>query len=249
METLQRILGWIAAAFRYWVADVGKRKSCAGKGCSLSIGLFIILMACAIPMSILSATGRAVGLLPTLTPIPSATPIPSSTPTSTPAPTATPLPTSTPRPTFEPAAQTAVAVAMEQTAVAVAMEQTSAAVAATAAAAPVPAPSCSNILAAKQQMTDVQWNNFKDSVRDTWLNDVQAKVREVGDRSFLAGGYPVYIEISSDCDIYYVAPDEQTAVKFSKGQQVNVSAQVKFIDSGLFGGITYYLEESTAVIR
>lgn len=111
------------------------------------------------------------------------------------------------------------------------------------------APNCTEILTAKQRMTDIQWKNFKEGVKGTWLIDTSATIKEVESRSFLLGGYPIHIAISSDCDIYFVAPDEQTAVQFSKGQQVMVTAQVDFIDEGFFSGVTYHVEEFTVNIR
>lgn len=155
MDALQRVLGWIAAAFRYWIADVDKRQGCVGKGCSLSIGMFIIIMACGIPLNILSSAGRAVGVLPTLTPIPSATPTPS--PTNTPSPTQTPNPTVTPSPTptLEPAAQTAISIAVGQTAIAIAVDQTSVA-AAEAQTATAAAIEEANFVAAIMQTASAQ---------------------------------------------------------------------------------------------
>jgi Bacterial SH3 domain len=137
METLQRILGWVAAAFRYWVADLDKRKSCAGKGCSLSIGLFIILMACSIPISIVQSLGRTVGLSPTFTSIPTEAPPAVST--------------TLPNPTL--GIQTAVAIAVEQT-------TTAASAASTDSAPPTntPTPTSAAVQAADVQPTTVPTN-------------------------------------------------------------------------------------------
>lgn len=132
LDTLQRMLGWIATAFRYWVADIDKRKSCIGKGCSLSIGLFIILMACTIPISIVQSLSRSVGLSPTLTSVPTEVP---------PAVAITPL-----EPTLD--IQTTVAIAVEQTAIA-------ASVALTASAPP---PTATAVQAAEVQPSVVPTN-------------------------------------------------------------------------------------------
>lgn len=70
----------------------------AGLGCT---GLLLLLCVC----GALTNAGRAVGLLPTVTPRPpTATPAPTETPgpTATPRPTRTPAPTNTPRPTRTP---------------------------------------------------------------------------------------------------------------------------------------------------
>ena len=80
-----------------------------------AIALYGLVGCCALSFifTAITNTGRAVGLLPTVTPRPpTATPGPTRTPepTATPVPTRTPRPTATPRPTIDPApAQTAQA--------------------------------------------------------------------------------------------------------------------------------------------
>lgn len=98
-------------------------------------------------------------------------------------------------------------------------------------------------------MTEVQWDNFKEEMRGKWIVDWTARISDVGDRSLLAGGYPIHMDINADCSLYYVAPDEATALRFSKGQEVHVTSEIDFIDEGLFGGVTLFLEEYTVQIK
>lgn len=103
MNFVQRVLSVVGTVitrvFQFWVGDIRKRQSCVGKGLSVGIGLFVLLFACSIPLTIAQNTGEAVGLLPsrTPTPLPTSTPLPTAT--FTPAPTSTPNPTRTARPT------------------------------------------------------------------------------------------------------------------------------------------------------
>ncbi|NTU83704.1 MAG: hypothetical protein HGA45_30750 [Chloroflexales bacterium] len=98
-------------------------------------------------------------------------------------------------------------------------------------------------------MTDVQWKSYKENVKGTWLIDNPATVREVGAKSWLAGGYPIFADFTGDCDFYYVAKTEEEALRFAKGQRVSITTQINFIDERLFGGMTYYAEGFTTEIR
>jgi len=115
-NVLTRILVGLSRAWRFWMDDIQRRRGCVGKGLSISIGIMVLVCACTVPISILNNTGRAIGVLPTLTPTPAptATPIPTATrvPTETPIPTQTPAPTSTPTdtPTITPSATTDPAI-------------------------------------------------------------------------------------------------------------------------------------------
>jgi len=113
LSVLRNIGAWLGQALRYWGADIAKRKSVLGKGCSISIGLFVILIVCGVPLAIVRnttrAVGMAVGVIPTSTLTPTATIPPTQTATPTSAPTETPTVTPSSTPTLEPATQTAVA--------------------------------------------------------------------------------------------------------------------------------------------
>lgn len=149
---------------------------------------------------------------PTNTPIPTNTPVP----TNTTGPTPTAGPTSTPIPTETPVP--------------------------TATPTPVvEAPSCTEILNAKAEMTSVQWDSFADSIKGTWVVDWSGKIRDVGDHSILAGGYPIYIRISSECDLYYVVKTEAEALTFQRDQPVTVTAKVSLV-SIFFGSVTLHLD-------
>lgn len=97
-------------------------------------------------------------------------------------------------------------------------------------------------------MTDVQWDNYKDSLCGLWVVDWQARIRDVGERSWLAGGYPIHIDVSNDCSIYFVVSDEETALSYSKGQQITISGQIDFL-SEFFGSITLHMEDITVEIE
>ena len=82
-----------------------KKRGCFGT----VLLIFGVLMAISLVIGAIQATGRAIGVLPTLTPsaTPTITPIPTVTPTPGP-PTATPVPTNTPLPTPTPVPVTGV---------------------------------------------------------------------------------------------------------------------------------------------
>ena len=109
MKILQQLLNIMQKITHYWINDIRKRQGCVGKSVSLSMGLFIILMACSVPIGIINSVGQAVGIIPTATPDPTATAVPTKMPTLKPLPTATPRPTATATPTLEPVAITATA--------------------------------------------------------------------------------------------------------------------------------------------
>jgi hypothetical protein len=102
----------IARAWNYWLADIRKRPSFAGKAASIGIGLFVLCCACSFGLGAVRSTGQAIGMVATNTPKPAATntPIPTNTPkptntpeaTNTAQPTSTPLPTNTPEATNTP---------------------------------------------------------------------------------------------------------------------------------------------------
>lgn len=163
---------------------------------------------------------------PTYTLDPSITPPTStSTSTSTTTPTPTPSPTSTNTPTL-----TSTPTEMP-----------------TLTPLPV-APTCQEILTAKHTMTDVQWENFQDGMGGLWIVDWTGSVEEVGDKSLLLGGYPMTVRITSDCDLYFVVPDEETALMYSKGQKITITAQIDFLQE-FFGFMTLHLEEFTVEIK
>jgi|YNPNPStandDraft_1061719.scaffolds.fasta_scaffold109589_2 hypothetical protein len=97
-------------------------------------------------------------------------------------------------------------------------------------------------------MTDVQWRDFREGLGGLWIVGWSGWIEEVGDRSILAGGYPVTIRITSDCFIYYVVPDESTALRFSKGQRVTVTGQIDWLWDFL-GIMTLYMEDYTVEVR
>jgi len=109
VKILQQLLNITQKITHYWINDIRKRQGCVGKSVSLSMGLFIILMACSMPIGIINGVGQAVGVIPTATPDPTATAVPTRMPTLKPLPTATPRPTATATSTLEPVAITATA--------------------------------------------------------------------------------------------------------------------------------------------
>jgi hypothetical protein len=123
MQQITRALNALARGaervWRFWIADIQKRKSFGGKVASIGIGLFAICCLCSVGLGAVRSAGQAVGIVPTNTPTlpptatftpgPTNTPEPTRTPepprpTETPKPSPTPEPTNTPRPTSEPSA-------------------------------------------------------------------------------------------------------------------------------------------------
>lgn len=111
MQIARTIIARVQSVFAWWMADIRKRKSFAGKAASAGIGIFIFCCACTIGLGVVRSTGQAVGLVATNTPspIPSATPAPSTTPLPTLTPTEEPPidtptegSTNTPRPSRTP---------------------------------------------------------------------------------------------------------------------------------------------------
>ncbi len=107
---------------------------------------------------------------------------------------------------------------------------------------------CPQILAAKQQMTDVQWDAYKKKLKAQRIKDWSGLIREVGDKRFLFGGYPISIDVISDCGIYYVVEDKKEALQFSKGQKVTISGQIESV-SEFLGSITIYMVDETVEIE
>jgi hypothetical protein len=107
---------------------------------------------------------------------------------------------------------------------------------------------CQTILNNKKSMTDAQWDTYKKSLEGKQFNNWYGTIQDVGDKSWLAGGFPIRIDVIKDCHIYYVVEDEATAIRYSKGQKVTVSGKISSI-SVIFGSITVYVEEDVTNIK
>lgn len=118
-------------------------------------------------------------------------------------------------------------------------------------ATPLPlVPTCYEIEQLYDAMTDAQWNYYShDGIRGAWVDSWQGVVGEVEGWSILLWGYPMHIEITPDCDLYYVIDDESKALQFVRGETVTVTGRVDFI-SEFWGSFTIYMdEEKTSISR
>lgn len=112
----------------------------------------------------------------------------------------------------------------------------------TATSTPPPlAPTCLEIMQAKSGKTDVQWDKYKEDLLGLWVIEWTARVREIGDYSILNGGYPAHLDVTKNCGLYYVISDEETALGFSKNQEVVISGRIYLTFELL--GLTLYLED------
>lgn len=100
MAIVRALIARIQGLFAWWIADIRRRPSTAGKAISLLIGLFVLCCACSVGLAAVRGTGQAIGIVATNTPTLAPTNTPP--PTATPPPTDTPVPTETLRPTIAP---------------------------------------------------------------------------------------------------------------------------------------------------
>jgi len=163
----------------------------------------------------------------------SPTSVPSSTPVPPPSPTA--VPTHSPTPTQVAPMLTATANPTHSP----------------TPTAILAAPRCSEILTTLRNGTSAQWSQLKSDIEGKWVIDWRGTIRDVGEKSWLLGGYAVYIAVVNDCDLYYVVKTDAEALAYSKGDEVVVNAQVRFIGDFLGGvfGITLHLDSDNAIIE
>lgn len=111
-------------------------------------------------------------------------------------------------------------------------------------------PNCYEIEQLYDAMTDAQWDYYShDGIRGAWVDSWQGVVGEVEGWSILLWGYPMHIEITPDCDLYYVIDDESKALQFVRGETVTVTGRIDFI-SEFWGSFTIHMdEERTSISR
>jgi hypothetical protein len=108
--------------------------------------------------------------------------------------------------------------------------------------------SCSDIIKETRNMTDVQWEKYKDEIKGKWIIEWSGEISDVGDYSVLNGGYPIYIDIPGNCRIFILIGDEEQALSYVKGEDVIVTGQIDFL-ADILGTKTIYLEEIDLVIE
>ena len=107
---------------------------------------------------------------------------------------------------------------------------------------------CDDILASNQDLTAAQWGVYEEKLEGAQVTGWPGKITKVGDKSTLAGGYPVHIEIVPNCRIYYVIKEEDVALGFTSGQSVIVSGEIEIV-STILGRITLHMVDETVHVE
>lgn len=105
---------------------------------------------------------------------------------------------------------------------------------------------CTQILDNQRQMTRAQWLKYIESgVKTQQIVDWQGEIVEVGGKGLVTlGEYPIQIEVSPGCRIYYTEADEETALNYSQGQKVTIKGTITDLVV-LLGTLTLYVNDDT----
>lgn len=112
---------------------------------------------------------------------------------------------------------------------------------------PPAAATCREIEQARSQLTTAQWRQFERENEEKWAVSWVGKIKSVGGKSILAGGWPINITMSSNCEVYYVAKTEDEAIRYSLEESVTLTGPIRDI-SVIFGSIIVYVVEESTVI-
>ena len=108
---------------------------------------------------------------------------------------------------------------------------------------------CTQILDNQRQMTRAQWLKYIETgVKTQQIVDWQGKIVEVGGKGLVTlGEYPIQIEVSPGCRIYYTEADEETALNYRQGQKVTINGTITDLVV-LLGTLTLYVDDDAFTI-
>jgi hypothetical protein len=113
---------------------------------------------------------------------------------------------------------------------------------------PIPsAPSCSQIKNETENMTDVQWDKYKNDFSGLWIESWEGKVTEVS-KEFLGSNYNVHVKTKDGCTILVEVMDEETALTYSRDDSVIVSGRTSGL-ADIFGKVIYLDDDMSSIAK
>jgi len=105
---------------------------------------------------------------------------------------------------------------------------------------------CAQIVSNQQRMTRAQWLDYIETgVKSQPIVSWEGRIIEVGGRGLITlGEYPIQIEVSPGCRIYYTLADAETALSYSRGQEVTINGKINDLVM-LLGTLTLYVDDDT----
>lgn len=104
------------------------------------------------------------------------------------------------------------------------------------------APSCAEIIAQTNGMTDIQWQNFKENIKGKWIVEWSGTITQVSDESLFDSGYTIHVKVDR-CSVLFDIQDESQAMALRIDQPVVMTAEIDML-ADVFGKVIYLNEDS-----
>jgi hypothetical protein len=111
------------------------------------------------------------------------------------------------------------------------------------------APTCFEILDARDNLTSAQWDNLLEEVRHSRIDGWDATVLDVSRELSLQHGYRVNLTLDGGCALAFTLRDKNLALSLQRGQVLTVSGPVQYAYRDLSGCLVITLPDNTAVIQ
>lgn len=121
------------------------------------------------------------------------------------------------------------------------------------AATPLPprpsAPTCFEILDARDNLTSAQWDNLLEEVRHSRIDGWDATVLDVSRELSLQRGYRVNLMLDGGCALAFTLRDKNLALSLQRGQVLTVSGPVQYAYRDVSGCLVITLPDNAAAIQ
>jgi hypothetical protein len=111
------------------------------------------------------------------------------------------------------------------------------------------APTCFEILDARENLTSAQWDNLLEEVRRSRIDGWSGTVLDVSRELSLKRGYRVNLLLDDGCSLAFTIRDKDLALSLQRGQVLTVSGPVQYVYPDVFNVLVFSLQDGTAAFQ
>lgn len=111
------------------------------------------------------------------------------------------------------------------------------------------APTCFEILDARDNLTSAQWDNLLEELRHSRIDGWDATVLDVSRELSLQRGYRVNLTLDGGCALAFTLRDKNLALSLQRGQVLTVSGPVQYAYRDVSGCLVITLPDDSVAIQ